>query len=377
MRKSISLSLLFAILLIITSLVACGNEIQEPVSSVDNTTGVSNLILTYPFNPNSEYADYAVSLPNVIFNTTAAENGLRGTIYAFEGTVTELTSNTEVSGEFTYHFENAFVETNGGVVKIVNMFKAQFNTAVDVVGEEYARMYYTDDVDDYVLPQIGEYARFIVVYDGYSGVHNMPLFVLGASPAVYKACGCDDPLTLENESTDSEDNEKETVSPSNPEPTENTAIDTIPKDDEETLTDEQKNALRTANDYLKYSSFSRNGLVGQLKYEGFSNEDAEYAVDNCGADWYEQALLNAEEYLSYSSFSYSGLIKQLEYEEFTSDQARYAADNCGADWFEQAVKCAEKYLDYKSFSRQRLIEQLEYEGFTYNQAVYGVEHNGL
>ena len=38
------------------------------------------------------------------------------------------------------------------------------------------------------------------------------------------------------------------------------------------------------------SAFSRKGLIEQLEYEGFSNDDATYAVDHCGADWNEQAV---------------------------------------------------------------------------------------
>ena len=89
----------------------------------------------------------------------------------------------------------------------------------------------------------------------------------------------------------------------------------------------------------------------------------------------KNALKTAKEYLNFSAFSYTGLIKQLEYEKYTHEEAVYAANNCGADWYEQAVKCAESYLNYSSFSKEGLIDQLEYEGFTYAQAFYGVEEN--
>lgn len=138
----------------------------------------------------------------------------------------------------------------------------------------------------------------------------------------------------------------------------------------------EKNALSTAKSYLRYSDFSYDGLYGQLKYEGYTDTEAKYGVDNCGANWYEQALKSAQSYLKYSSFSYTGLIGQLEYEGYTSDQARYGVDNCGANWNEQAVKSAASYLKYSSFSRIGLIEQLEFEGFTHAQAVYGVSMNG-
>lgn len=90
----------------------------------------------------------------------------------------------------------------------------------------------------------------------------------------------------------------------------------------------------------------------------------------------KNALKSANQYLAYSAFSRSGLIKQLEYEKYTHDEAVYAVDHCGADWNEQAAKSAKQYLDYASFSRSGLIDQLEYEGFTHSQAVYGAQKNG-
>lgn len=142
------------------------------------------------------------------------------------------------------------------------------------------------------------------------------------------------------------------------------------------LTLGQKAALESAISYTSHSAFSRDGLIEQLEYEGYTTAEATFAADNCGADWKEEALQKAQSYLKHSAFSRSGLIDQLEYEKFTSEQATYAVDSCGADWKEQAAKCAESYLGHFSYSRDRLIDQLIYEGFTRTQAIYGVEANG-
>ncbi len=149
-----------------------------------------------------------------------------------------------------------------------------------------------------------------------------------------------------------------------------------PVSTQSTVTIGERNALKKAESYLNYSAFSRNGLIGQLEYEGFSTTEATYGADNVGANWNEQALKKAKNYLDYSAFSYTGLIKQLEYEKFTHEQAVYGADKCNANWNEQAAKMAEQYLKYTSFSRESLINQLEYEGFTHEQAIYGVAQNG-
>ncbi|TYC86392.1 hypothetical protein FXB42_06710 [Acetobacterium wieringae] len=91
----------------------------------------------------------------------------------------------------------------------------------------------------------------------------------------------------------------------------------------------QKNALGKAASYLDFAAFSYSGLIEQLKYEGFSDEDATYAADNCGADWNEQASKKAKSYLEFTSFSRASLIDQLLYEGFTSDQAEYGATSVG------------------------------------------------
>ncbi|NLB20080.1 MAG: hypothetical protein GX829_04440, partial [Clostridium sp.] len=80
---------------------------------------------------------------------------------------------------------------------------------------------------------------------------------------------------------------------------------------------------------LDFSAFSRSGLIGQLEYEGFSTEDATYAVDSIGVDWREQAVKSAKNYLDFSAFSRSGLISQLEFEGFSTEDATYAVDQVG------------------------------------------------
>ena len=91
----------------------------------------------------------------------------------------------------------------------------------------------------------------------------------------------------------------------------------------------------------------------------------------------KNALKSAGTYLSFSAFSHVGLVRQLEFEGYTNKEATYAADNCGADWNEQAAKSAKTYLSFMSFSKKGLIQQLEYEGFTKSQAEYGVKQNGF
>jgi len=91
----------------------------------------------------------------------------------------------------------------------------------------------------------------------------------------------------------------------------------------------EKNAAKKALDYLRVMSFSRDGLIKQLEFEGFTHQEAVYGVDQSGADWYKQAALKAKEYLKIMSFSRDGLIKQLEFEGFTHEQAIYGIQAVG------------------------------------------------
>lgn len=224
------------------------------------------------------------------------------------------------------------------------------------------------------------------------------------------------------------DEEEQSQATSNEDPTtsttEITTSSATTEAEKSTVTIGQKNALDSAKSYLRFMAFSYEGIIKQLEYEGFSNSEAVYAADNCGADWNKQALKSAKSYLDVMSFSYDGLIEQLEYDGFTHEQAVYGADNCGmnskdqvlesallylktsafsysglieqlesegfshedavsaadrcgADWNEQAAKSAKAYLQFMDFTKSELIDQLQYEGFTYEQAAYGAEANGL
>ena len=91
----------------------------------------------------------------------------------------------------------------------------------------------------------------------------------------------------------------------------------------------EMNALRSAKSYIDLMSFSAKGLKKQLKYEGYSDSEAQYGVDNCGANWNEQAAKSAKSYIELMSFSRSGLKKQLLYEGFTESQAEYGVKAAG------------------------------------------------
>ncbi|RFA23672.1 Ltp family lipoprotein [Subtercola boreus] len=130
----------------------------------------------------------------------------------------------------------------------------------------------------------------------------------------------------------------------------------------------QRNALAKAREYLRYTAFSRSGLLNQLASEGFSMDDAEFAVASAGAAWDEQAAKKAGQYLAHIALSREGLLNQLVSEGFSESESERALANIRADWTEQAVKKAKEYLVQGAFSQSRLSSQLVFDGFTENEA---------
>lgn len=105
-------------------------------------------------------------------------------------------------------------------------------------------------------------------------------------------------------------------------PTDNPTVEPTPEPTTKE-TASQRNAVRTAKNYLYLMGFSRDGLIKQLEFEGYSKEDAAYAADQSGADWKEQAIKTAKNYLNMMAFSEQSLKEQLEFEGYTSEQAEY------------------------------------------------------
>ena len=96
---------------------------------------------------------------------------------------------------------------------------------------------------------------------------------------------------------------------------------------------EQKNALAKAQSYSELMNMSKASIYRQLTSEygeGFSAEDAQYAIDNLNADYKANALAKAKSYQENMHMSKSKIYEQLtsEYGEgFTAEEAQYAIDN--------------------------------------------------
>ncbi|WP_417434105.1 Ltp family lipoprotein [Hoeflea sp.] len=102
------------------------------------------------------------------------------------------------------------------------------------------------------------------------------------------------------------------------------------------LTSAQKNAVRSAKNYLSFQAFSRRGLIDQLSSpygDDYDVADATAAVDSLSVDWNAQAVRSAKTYLEMMGFSCNGLIRQLSSDagdKYTESQATYGAQQAGA-----------------------------------------------
>lgn len=118
-------------------------------------------------------------------------------------------------------------------------------------------------------------------------------------------------------------------------------------------------------------------------YDYDSSDD--YSYDSGTSDYSGGQLIDgrtaaeaAQSYLNALNFSREGLIEQLEYEGYSNSEATAAVDSMVVDWNAQAAGSARNYLNvFPDFTRTEMIDQLEYEGYTYSQAVYGADSVGL
>lgn len=107
-------------------------------------------------------------------------------------------------------------------------------------------------------------------------------------------------------------------------PQEEKPAEEAPKQD---VSREQRNALKSAENYLSFSGFSEQGLREQLEFEEFPADAIDYALNNVEVDWNEEALQSAQNYDEIGGMSDEGLRGQLEYEGFSAEQIEYALSN--------------------------------------------------
>lgn len=170
--------------------------------------------------------------------------------------------------------------------------------------------------------------------------------------------------------------------------TEETTETSIPKEEpaekvDATIPSEYKSALRKAKTYSNSMHMSKISVYDQLTSEygeKFTQEAAQYAMDNLEADWNANALGKAKTYSDTMSMSKAGIYDQLvseHGEKFTPEEAQYAIDNLEANWNENALKKAKTYQEAMAMSPSSIYDQLtsQYgEKFTPEEAQYAIDN---
>lgn len=111
-------------------------------------------------------------LPDEIFNTTAEENGLEGTLYKIYGTVEKITAGDDGVMD-TIH-----LRTPDGNVVITNLaLSMEADSSFSELGEVD-----WDMVERLCpMPKVGELCRIFAEYQGFSETEQAPFFMYGSS----------------------------------------------------------------------------------------------------------------------------------------------------------------------------------------------------
>ena len=91
----------------------------------------------------------------------------------------------------------------------------------------------------------------------------------------------------------------------------------------------QADAFMAAKLLMSEMPYSHAGMVAALEGQGHGHDDAVYAADKLGVDWNAKAAEMAAQYLETMEFTREDLVDQLQYEGFTREQADFGANAVG------------------------------------------------
>ena len=158
-------------MILVVLFTACSGTSYTPNYDLSGITDVP----LYPGNTGIKIDDAESILPDIIFSTTGAENGLVDTVYLIEGKVTDR----GIDGEYPYFT----VTTKKGAVWISDVSSA---TASPKPNQQ--TRYNLKTLETYYpLPEIGELVRVHAQYQGMSAVNKYPCFVYGSADYLAKS----------------------------------------------------------------------------------------------------------------------------------------------------------------------------------------------
>lgn len=158
-------------------------------------------------------------------------------------------------------------------------------------------------------------------------------------------------------------------------PDNNSDNETVEVLDPDELTTTQRLAVEDGQDWLNKMPMSKQTLIEQLQFQGHSQIDAAFAANYLEDYNQEQAIIAVLDHLPESLFSRNVFINQIIAEGFTKEEAIFAVDAADIDWNNQALKTAQKVLEYENKTKQEIYDYLIIAEFTKSQAKYGAENS--
>jgi|GEM_PF-154113 len=139
--------------------------------------------------------------------------------------------------------------------------------------------------------------------------------------------------------------------------------------------DSKSEAVKKAKELYNSDDNPSPGWVWEwLVYvDGFSEEDALYAIENSGLNWKKTAVDYVNQYDEYSDMSPLDIENELIDRGYSDEEIIFAIDNCNVNWKEVAVRYAGYVQDF--YTRQEVIDRLQESWhFTKEEAEYGVNN---
>jgi SOS response regulatory protein OraA/RecX len=177
---------------------------------------------------------------------------------------------------------------------------------------------------------------------------------------------------IHSKETKKEDKKDKTTNNSTPE--KKPEAPTTDKKDPNINDSSNQKALKAAQAYINIFDDSKKEIRDQLKHDGYTDSQIQYAIENLVVDWNKEALDSAYSYLELFNDSKKEIRDQLKHDGFTDSQIQYALSNVKANWNQEALKAAQTYIKLFNDTKEELRSQLKHDGFTDSEIEYALNN---
>ena len=125
--------------------------------------------VAYPSLTESPFLGSFQTPPDIVYSTTASENGLAGSFYSVIGTVREHSSIESAGTDLNFFI----MDTEHGPVLFADLYS--LNISLNQESDESL----VEKGSDYTFPPVGSYVKVYGVYRGFSTKLKMPMFIYG------------------------------------------------------------------------------------------------------------------------------------------------------------------------------------------------------